>query len=329
MPSLPSFLRILAMSCAMTGISALAAGAVSAAEPAQQDYFQSHPTQFPDGISAYTGINYASPVGYRPLRLDLYRDAAAKSAKPLIVFVHGGAWETGNRQASGKFDDFPSILAGIAARGFVVASVEYRLNGEAVFPVPYHDIESAIRFLKGNAATYGIDPGHVGIWGSSSGGQLAALAAVACNSEALEKVSDEKETISTCVNTAAIWNGVFDFKAMEPAPKPSLTGNPRSRLLSCTPGSCTNAALDTASPITYVSPKSPPFFLAHSRTDDVVPFAQSTEFEKKLRANGVTVTTYYVDGLKHGFTSPDAAITKKAGDELLERTIRYFETTLK
>jgi acetyl esterase/lipase len=144
----------------------------------------------------------------------------------------------------------------------------------------------------------------------------------------LEKVADTTDTTSTCVNAAAIWNGVFDFKAMEPTPKLPRAGHPRSRLLSCTPGSCTNAALLTASPITYVDQKSPPFFLAHSRLDTVVSFAQSEEFENKLRDNGIEVTTHYVDGLKHGFRSDDPAVTTKAGEELLQLTFSFFEAKL-
>lgn len=116
---------------------------------------------------------------------------------------------------------------------------------------------------------------------------------------------------------------------MEPAPKPSQSGHPRSRLLSCNPGSCTNTVLETASPITYVDRNSPPFFLAHSRADNVVPFAQSEAFEKKLRDNGVDVATHYVDGLQHGFMSDNPGTTKKAGEELLRLTFDYFETKLK
>jgi acetyl esterase/lipase len=328
MSFLQSTLRILFLSAVILGQLPISSNPAQAQDAANANFFQSHPVQFPNGVEAHTGVTYSTQIGYRPLRLDIYGNPNFETPRPLILFVHGGAWESGNRQASGEFKDFPSILAGLAARGFVVASVEYRLNGEAPFPAPYHDIQAALRFLRTNASTHRINPEKIGIWGSSSGGQLAALAAVACRTDVLEKVADTADTTSTCVNAAAIWNGVFDFKAMEPAPKLSQAAHPRSRLLSCTPGSCTNAALLTASPITYVDQKSPPFFLAHSRADNVVPFAQSEEFENKLRDNGIEVTTHYVDGLKHGFRSDDPAVTTKAGEELLQLTFSFFEAKL-
>ncbi len=314
---------------AASALLACTASAASAADANDQNYFASHAVEFPNGIQAYNGVTYVTEIGYRPLRLDIYRDPKASSASPVVLFIHGGAWESGNRQAQGKIADFPSTLANLASKGYVVVSAEYRLNGEATFPAPYYDVQAAIRFLKDHANTYGIDPKRFGIWGTSSGGQLATLAAVACNSTGLSRVRDSSPTTSTCVNTVAIWNGVFDFKAMEPAPKPAQNGHPRSRLLSCNPGFCTNDVLAAASPITYVDAKSPPFFLAHSRSDDVVPFAQSTEFEKKLQENGVPVTTYYVDGLHHGFVSDDPNVTKTVSDELLARTFAYFDKTLK
>ncbi len=309
----------------MTGMTGLA----SAEQAKPQNFLQTHPVEFPNGTLAYNGVTYSTEVGYRPLRLDIYRNPKTTAPAPVILFIHGGAWEGGNRQAQGKFADFPSVLADLAAKGYVVASAEHRLSGEAPFPAPYDDVQAAIRFLKDNATSYGINPEKFGIWGSSSGGQLAALAAVACNSNTLTRVRDKTPTTSTCVNTAAIWNGVFDFKAMEPAPTPAQNGHPRSRLLECNPGYCTNTVLETASPISYVDAHAPSFFLAHSRDDKVVPFAQSTEFEKKLKENGVAVSTYYVEGLQHGFVSDDPKVTKEAGEELLKRTVEYFDHTLK
>lgn len=138
MLSLPSAVRIFMLYSALAGLPLPALTSIEPAQAATRDYFQTHPIEFPNRISAYQGVTYSTQVGYRPLRLDIYGDRKAASPRPLILFVHGGAWENGSRQASGKFEDSTSILAGLAARGFVVASVEHRLNGEAPFPAPYH-----------------------------------------------------------------------------------------------------------------------------------------------------------------------------------------------
>ncbi len=105
---------------------------------------------------------------------------SATTRRPLVVFVHGGGWWTANQRAASAFLDFPAVLANLAQRGYVVASIEYRLSGEAPFPAQLLDLQEAVRFLRANAARFGIDPAKVALWGMSAGAQLAALDAVTC-----------------------------------------------------------------------------------------------------------------------------------------------------
>lgn len=329
MPSIANLIKISVFTACVTAMTIQAANAQQSASELAPDIFQNQPVKFPNGVSAWPDVVYHTEIGYRPLRLDLYRSADDGKPKPVILYVHGGAWEGGTKRRAGAIADFPAVLASLAAKGYVVASAEHRLSGEAPFPAALHDIQNAIRFLRENAGPYGIDTTRFAIWGSSSGGQLAALAAVACNNKELENITDRQIETSSCVDVAAIWNGVFDFKAMEPAPKPSLSGHPRSRFLNCNPGYCTSFVLDTASPIHYVDAKNPPFFLAHGFADKVVPIAQSQEFEKALRNNGVETTTYYVEKVGHGFITSDEDSTRKASDALVEKTFAYFDAHLK
>lgn len=106
MLSLPSAIRIFMLSSALAGLPLPALTTVEPAQAATRDFFQAHPVQFPNGIAAYQGVTYSTQIGYRPLRLDIYGDPKADAPRPLILFEHGGAWENGNRQASGKFEDF-------------------------------------------------------------------------------------------------------------------------------------------------------------------------------------------------------------------------------
>src|SRR5256885_1317013 len=131
------------------------------------------------------GVVYWEPAGYRPLTLDLYLPGETVEPPPdgfpLVVFVHGGGWMGGDARRSGAFADFPGVLASLAARGYVVASVEYRLSGEATFPAAIQDVKAAIRRLRSDAAKYGIDPALAMTWGVSAGGPLPALPAGSCN----------------------------------------------------------------------------------------------------------------------------------------------------
>jgi acetyl esterase/lipase len=110
------------------------------------------------------GVVFAD-VGGTLLKLDLYLPEAKKA--PVIVYVHGGAWRSGNRSG------IP--LDGMVERGFAVASVDYRLSGVARFPAQIHDIKAAIRFLRAKAREFGYDAGRIVVSGSSAGAHLAAL----------------------------------------------------------------------------------------------------------------------------------------------------------
>lgn len=139
---------------------------------------------FPNAVKARLGLIYAEPEGYRPLTLDLYLppQQATRPAGgfPLVLYIHGGGWLGGTARRSGPFADFPAVLAALAARGYVVASVEYRLSGEAKFPAQVQDVKAVLRWLRSRAPEFGIDPRRAVAWGASAGAYLAALTALSC-----------------------------------------------------------------------------------------------------------------------------------------------------
>ncbi|WP_420147901.1 alpha/beta hydrolase fold domain-containing protein [Spirosoma sp.] len=124
----------------------------------------------PAGVRAARNISYSSPTAYRKLLLDVYSPAATSGKRlPAILMIHGGGWRSGDRSHN-------NTLAGhLAAKGFVAIPVEYRLSPEALYPAAVHDIKAAIRWMRANADTYGIDPKRIAVLGFSAGGQLAAL----------------------------------------------------------------------------------------------------------------------------------------------------------
>src|ERR1700722_8460459 len=147
---------------------------------ARDDVFARGAVSFPGGIVGFHGIEFANLVGYRPIELDLYRSAQPGPKLPLVIWVHGGGWNRGDARVSGAYKDWPAVLASLAARGYVVAAIDYRLSSEAPFPAALQDVKAAVRFLRAHADQYRIDPERAFVWGASAGAQLATLGATAC-----------------------------------------------------------------------------------------------------------------------------------------------------
>jgi acetyl esterase/lipase len=214
-----------------------------AAAPVLGDLYPDRVTPFPDGVTGYADVIYSTIQGFRPLVVDIYTPPKAAGPKPLVIYIHGGGWNSGHTRHSGALANFPLAMAKFAAEGFVVASLEYRLTGEAPFPAQLQDARAAIRFLKANAAKYGIDPARVGVWGGSAGGHLAALAALTCGVKELDV--KPAEAGSECVQSLVTWYGVFDFAPMLAR---STANAAENALLRCAPASCADAVVKAASP---------------------------------------------------------------------------------
>ena len=128
-------------------------------------------------LLAVNGARAANPVADRDLvyanvggvalKLDLYLPADSTKSAPLLVWIHGGSWQMGNRA-------FP-VADFFTNAGFALASIDYRLTGRAPFPAQIYDCKAAIRWLRANASTYGVDPNRIVAMGHSAGGHLAAL----------------------------------------------------------------------------------------------------------------------------------------------------------
>jgi acetyl esterase/lipase len=307
-----------------------------AAKSVRDDTFPSIETPYPDGIVARPHVEFANYVGYRPLQLDLYLHRDRAAARPLVIWVHGGGWSRGDARQSGAFADWPGVLAELAARGYVVASVDYRLSGEARFPAQVQDVKAAIRFLRSKAGAYGIDPSRVYLWGGSAGGHLAALATLTCGIAAFDPpastgrlphsqaVKARPLPQSDCVQGAAIWYGVFDLATLGPQAGSALTPGTVSGLLGCAPARCA-AAERVASPITYVKRDEPPLLLMHGTADTEVSTDQTREMAARVRQAGAPVEMVLVPGANHGFIAPAAAATRADSLLALHRTYAFFD----
>jgi acetyl esterase/lipase len=297
-----------------------------AEKPVLEDRYPDRVTRWPGGVTSLADVVYQTLPGYRPQIVDIYMPAKRGAAKPLVLYVHGGGWVAGHTRHAGPMANFPAALAKLASEGFVVASLEYRLAGEARFPAQVQDVRAALRFLKGNAARFGLDPARTGIWGGSAGGHLSALAALTCGVSSLDAPGVTAPAGSECVQSAVIWYGVFDFAALA-AGRASGGDGAAERLLGCT-GPCTPAQYAPASPVTYIDAKDPPFLLIHGEGDKTVPVAQSHLAETQMRAAGVSVSSIYIPVVDHSFIGTSPAETRAATLRAMNATYDFFHQTL-
>ncbi len=220
---------------------------------------------------------------------------------PLLIFVHGGGWLQGSYADSSEFE-------GAAARGFVYASVGYRLSQKAIAPAQINDVKAAIRFLKANAAKYKIDKARIAIAGSSAGGHLAALTGTSGDVKELEDTAQGNASESSRVQAVVDYFGPTDFTLMDaqeaaqgcsggqPHNSPD---SPESKLLGCAVPGCA-ATAQRQNPLTYVTADDPPFFIGHGAADCTVPWAQSEILNTALQKIGVASSFEKVSKAGHG-----------------------------
>ncbi|WP_312864121.1 alpha/beta hydrolase [Saccharopolyspora phatthalungensis] len=232
------------------------------------------------------------------LKLDLFLPQRRTTPTPLIVYVHGGGWDAGGRTLDADLAAPEAQVAQrLLERGYAVATVDYRLSGVAHYPAQVIDVADAVRWLQQRAETWQLDPGRVGLWGASAGGQLVSqLGAVAGDPT---KPGGGLSGIRAVVD----WFGPTDMSAEAQVAHPQIPDYARrvvTELLGCMPVECP-ATADSASPIKNISGDEPPFLIQHGTADSLVPIDQSLDFAQELRRRGVTVELHPYEGLEHGF----------------------------
>jgi acetyl esterase/lipase len=201
---------------------------------------------------------------------------------PVVVFVHGGAWVEGDKAVTAA--DF------LARQGFAVASVNYRLASEAPYPAQLQDVTQAIDWLGKEANCYGLDADQMGLWGISTGGQIAALVALtprATGNSHIKAVCDicgpaDLEKLDGAKILEKTWHG-------QPAINLFLGGPMRERL----------QLARQASPINFCHAWAPPFLIIHGDKDDVVPVSQSIALAVALQDAGARCHFFIVKDGKH------------------------------
>jgi acetyl esterase/lipase len=257
--------------------------------------------------------------GGKPLLMDLFVPKhRTRMPTPAVLWIHGGGWERGDKNGN-------SGAQLLADEGFVTASLFYRLSGDSPFPADIEDCKCAIRFLRANAAKYGIDPDRIGVAGASAGAHLAELVATADQSAGLEG-DGGWQNVSSKVQAASAYYGVSDFTvgAMQ---FQHHTGLVVLKLFRGTEKDKPEL-YRKASPLFYVSKDDPPLLLVHGEKDDLVPFDQSVRMAEAYRRVALSVEFIAVRNAGHDFEQVgDAPVAPSVGD-IHQRTIDFFERNL-
>jgi acetyl esterase/lipase len=194
------------------------------------------------------------------------------------------------------------------ASGYIIVSVDYRLSVEAPFPAAIEDCKAAVRWIRANAATYHFDPDHIGAWGHSAGGHLAALLGTSGGVAELEGGGDNLN-FSSRVQAVCDMSGPSDIVQFYEAVSNSNEGMApiaRSSIEQFLGGSVqqNKEKAIAASATTYVSKDDPPFLIIHGANDMSIPVSQSELLASKLKAAGVPVTLIVDENRGHGVGGP-------------------------
>jgi len=258
--------------------------------PAQTRPF---PPRMLEGVAAHRDLVYV-PGGHERQKLDLYLPEKGGGPFPLIIWIHGGGWQSGSKE------NCLPLRVGFVNKGFAVASINYRLSGHAVFPAQIEDVKAAIRWLRAHAREYSIEPDRFGLWGSSAGGHLVALAGTSGGEKSFE-VGPHPD-VSSRVQAVCDFYGPTDFLAFVSTPGYQRHAEAHSAESKLIGGVVKEHPEKVArlNPITYVSPDDPPFLIVHGSRDAVVPIGQSSLLHAALQKAGVAVDFHTIEGAGHG-----------------------------
>ena len=245
--------------------------------------------QLPEGVKALRDIEYV-PGGGKSQALDIFLPQADKPL-PLVIWIHGGAWKMGSKEFC------PGIF--LSGHGFAIASINYRLSQEAIFPAQIDDCRAAIRFLRANAKKYNLDANHIGVWGGSAGGHLVALLGTT-GGRALSA-----DGISDKIQCVVDWYGPTDLTPDGPGHGNKI--DVITQLLGGTVQEQPELAVQ-ASPLKQVTKDAAPFLIMQGDADHTVNPEHSQRLHAALQKVGVESTLQILPGAGHGgpqFTSAE------------------------
>ncbi len=217
--------------------------------------------------------------------LDIYLPEAGEGPFPIVLYIHGGAFQQGDKRDI----ELLTFLKALSY-GYAVIGVNYRLSGEAIFPAALQDIKAAIRWIRANSEKFQLDGNRIAVWGSSAGGNFTSMICVTSSVTEFDDYNLGNPGYPCNVQAAVDWFGPTDFLMMdeqllENALGPADHGeanSPESRYLGAKI-SDVPLKVELANPMTYIHKNMPPILIQHGSMDSTVPVQQSIIFVEKMQ----------------------------------------------
>lgn len=266
-------------------------------------------------LNSQLDITYAR-YGNRTLEMDIYRPKQAWGKLPAVVCIHGGGWANGTRMSHGK------IAQALAARGYVAATISYRLSGEAPFPAAIHDCKAAVRFLRANASRYGIDADNIGAIGLSAGGHLVALLATSSGVEELDGEGGNAE-FSSAIQAAIPMGAQTDL--LSERTKQISAVEDRGKIWRQFLGGTQQEQLATyrlASPLHHLNASDPPCWFITGENDD--PSTHADLFRQQMKELKIATGLTVIEDAPHPFLGKQIWF-----EEMVEVADEFFSQHLK
>jgi acetyl esterase/lipase len=265
----------------------------------------------PKDIEEIKNIEYKNING-KSLQLDIYIPKNINKPAPLLVFIHGGGWRGGQRS------DYLVYLVAFAEKGYVTATVSYRLLKDGPYPACAEDITDAVRWFYNNGEKYGYDPDRIALIGGSAGAHLATLAAYGWKNTGINSDSTcATENIHRIKAVVDIY-GPVDLTTEYARTHPLIT-------------SFLNISYEEApelykeaSPVHYLDKNDPPTMILHGTSDELVPISQSDNLKAKLDSLGVPCLYYRLPLWPHTMD-----IVQRVNDFSKLKMNEFFEKYLK
>jgi len=242
-------------------------------------------------LESHPGLVYAR-YGQREMQLDLWKPKTPSQTLPAIICVHGGGWYKGKRA------DMANLAQALAAKGFVAATISYRLSGEAKFPAAIQDCKAAVRFLRANAGKFGINANAIGVTGLSAGGHLAALLTTSDGVRELEGNGGNGDQ-SSAVQAGIAMGAQSDLENERIRELSARPNDPFYRTFLGAPLSEIPETYALASPRRHLDKSDPPLLFMTGELDDPSTHAESMRID--LMGQGIPTGLILLPQAPHGF----------------------------
>lgn len=249
--------------------------------------------------SLISDINYANR-GDTAQVLDLLMPDNIVEASPLVVFIHGGQWRGGDKSLAIEWVDT------LLNHKIIVASINYRLISDSIFPAQIYDCKAAIRWLKANASFYKIDTNKVAVMGTSAGGHLSALMGTSFGVVPLEDFNLGNPNYSSKVYAVVDFFGPTEMLRNDLYHSPNCSNpinfneadSPPSKLVGCPIQTCSEKII-AVDPATYIDSSDPPFLIFHGEDDCSISAFESIYLDSALTAHNVYSSFNLMPGFAH------------------------------